>query len=112
MRAAVKGGGGGEMCQVENVRFFGGDVPFAVVCLRSLQIPAASGEGVAAAVPGGAGAGGGAGGRAASPLVTDGSANEVEGQLFHATLHAGHALVEMLIECVLLRRQNVFLLHR
>jgi hypothetical protein len=45
-------------------------------------------------------------------LVTDGSANEVEGQLFHATLHAGHALVEMLIECVLLRRQNVFLLHR
>jgi len=94
------------------VRFFGGDVPFAVVCLRSLQIPAASGEGVAAAVPGGAGAGGGAGGRAASPLVTDGSANEVEGQLFHATLHAGHALVEMLIECVLLRRQNVFLLHR
>ena len=106
MRAAVKGGGGGEMCQVENVRFFGGDVPFAVVCLRSLQIPAASGEGVAAAVPGGAG------GRAASPLVTDGSANEVEGQLFHATLHAGHALVEMLIECVLLRRQNVFLLHR
>ena len=54
------------MCQVENVRYFGGDqgsfsrngrapdlVPFAVVCLRSLQIAAAPGEGVAAAVPGG-----------------------------------------------------------
>ena len=52
MRSAVKGGAGGEMCQVENVRYFGGDFPFAVVCLRSLQIPAAPGEGVAAAVPG------------------------------------------------------------
>ena len=30
--------------------------------------------------------------------MPEGSSNEVEGQLFHVTLHAGHSLAEMLID--------------
>jgi hypothetical protein len=82
---------GGEMCQVESIKYFSGvekqELPFAVVQLRSLQVAAGRGEGVAGAVV--AAAGGTSGGSAA---------DEAEGQVFFTTLHSDNSLSEMLID--------------
>lgn len=100
--------GVGEMCQVESVRFFNGDLtgsgggsaPFAVVQLRSLQIAAGEGENLDAA--GEVAAAGGVGGRVAAQALPGGHDDgdtRSEGQVFYVTLHCGIvALPEMLID--------------
>jgi len=78
--------GGGELCQVETVKYLSGverqELPFAIVQLRSLQVAACGGEGLAGAAPSGG----------------DETADEAQGQVFFITLHSDNSLSEMLID--------------
>jgi DNA-binding transcriptional ArsR family regulator len=121
-RSIVKLCCGGELCQVEAVKYYAGrdegGFPLAVLQLRSLQVASADVEGAGGAGPGGAGAGGNSGagaGRTPSPVISNGGSGgmagggqEVDGQVFYVTIHGGIvALADLLIDSAVYTRSKL-----